>query len=129
VPPAPEQDKEYVLLPVVDGVTVSLPPVAFVPDQSPEAVQLVAFVLDQLSVTDWPMIIDDGEAEIETVGAGGEELPPPLQPARRSWPARTAMLQTSLALMGPPPKIPPIMKSTRWENQPLRSASRLVQDQ
>ncbi len=47
------------------------PLVVFVPDQPPEAVQLVALVLDQLSVEDCPDVIAAGLAEIETVGADG----------------------------------------------------------
>ena len=41
-----------------------------VPDQAPEAVQLVALVEDQVSVEPDPLWIELGLAEIETVGAG-----------------------------------------------------------
>jgi hypothetical protein len=140
VPPAPEQDKEYVLAPVVDGVTVSLPFVAFVPDQSPEAAQLVAFALDQLIVTDCPMIIDDGEADMETVGLGRGEVPPPPPPpqAERKKLLARANIKNSFALISfflepgcsqsfsdyeinllsrPVPHSRPNLKSWRWASQ------------
>jgi hypothetical protein len=99
----------------VDGVTVSLPLVALFPDQSPEAAQLVAFALDQLSVTDCPMIIDDGEADMETVGLGrGEVPPPPLPPppqfVRTRLLARTTVIKNSFALISF--LLPKIAKST-----------------
>jgi hypothetical protein len=47
-----------------------LPEVAFVPDQSPEAVQEVAFVEDQVSVEAPPLATDVGFAVSETVGTG-----------------------------------------------------------
>jgi hypothetical protein len=40
------------------------------PNQLPDAVQLVAFVDDQVSVADWPTVIVVGFAEIVTVGTG-----------------------------------------------------------
>jgi hypothetical protein len=58
-------------VPAEVGVTFSLPLIAFAPDQSPDAVQEVALALDQVSFVDWPIVIDVGEAKIETVGAGG----------------------------------------------------------
>jgi hypothetical protein len=70
---------------------------AFVPDQSPEAEQLVAFVLDQLSVTDCPMIIDDGEADMETVGLGRGEVPPPPPPQAERKPR--AAIKNSFAFI------------------------------
>ena len=48
----------------------SLPEVALVPDQPPEAVQ-VAFVEDQVSVEDAPYATDVGFATSDTVGVGG----------------------------------------------------------
>ena len=53
---------------VVFGVTTSLPLVGFVPVQPSEAVQLVALVLDQLSVLDWLALIDVGVANKVTGG-------------------------------------------------------------
>ena len=50
---------------------VWLPEVALVPDQLPEAVQLVAFVEDQLTTDDPPLVTDAGFAEIDTAGAVG----------------------------------------------------------
>jgi hypothetical protein len=47
------------------------PDVALLPDQAFEAMQLVALVLLQVRVADWPVVIDDGEALKETVGAAG----------------------------------------------------------
>jgi hypothetical protein len=78
---------------------------AFVPDQSPEAEQLVAFVLDQLSVTDCPMIIDDGEADMETVGLGRGEVPPPPPPPQfvRKLLARITVIKNSFAFISFPP--------------------------
>jgi hypothetical protein len=44
----------------------SIPVVAFVPDQAPEAVQEVAFFEDQLSNDDPPLVTDVGFAAIDT---------------------------------------------------------------
>jgi len=55
---------------VPEGLTLCVPEVALVPDQAPEAVQLVALVEDQVSVELDPLWIELGLAEIETVGAG-----------------------------------------------------------
>jgi hypothetical protein len=65
-PPAPVQTIEYAV--VVAGETASVP-------EEPTAVklvptQLIAFVEDQVSVDDWPLMIDEGEAEMLAVGAG-----------------------------------------------------------
>jgi hypothetical protein len=56
---------------VAVGVTVAVPLVAFVPLHAPLAVHDVAFVLDHVSVEDWPSAIDVGLSETVTVGAGG----------------------------------------------------------
>ena len=53
------------------GETDKFPDVALVPDQPPEAVQLVTLLDDQERVVDCPDVIDDGDAEIETVGVEG----------------------------------------------------------
>ena len=50
---------------------------ALVPVHPPDAVQEVAFVLDQVRVEDWPEVIDVGEAERETVGEVGGGVPVP----------------------------------------------------
>jgi len=46
------------------------PLVAWLPDQPPEAVQAVAFVVDQLKVELLPLTMELGLAERLTVGAG-----------------------------------------------------------
>jgi hypothetical protein len=71
VPPAPVQLKAYCEEPAAPGVTVAVPLVAFVPLHAPLAVHDVAFVLDHVSVEDWPSAIDVGLSETVTVGAGG----------------------------------------------------------
>jgi len=61
------------------------PEVALSPDQAPEAVQVFAFVEDQVSVEDTPFATDGGFAASDTVGtggggSGGAELPLPPPP-------------------------------------------------
>jgi len=58
------------VLVLVSATENSLPEVALVPDQPPEAVQDVAFVEDQVSVDDPPLATDVGFAVRDTVGAG-----------------------------------------------------------
>ena len=58
--------------PLVIGPTVVDPDNAFEPDQLPDAVQLVAFVVDQEIVDEPPMPTEAGDAEIEMVGTGFE---------------------------------------------------------
>jgi hypothetical protein len=70
VPPAPVQLNEYCGEPVAVGVTVAVPLVAFVPVHAPLAVHDVAFVLDHVSVEDWPSAIDVGLSETVAVGTG-----------------------------------------------------------
>ena len=55
------------------GLTLCVPDVALLPDQAPEAVQLVALVEDQVSVELDPLWIELGVAETVTVGAAGLE--------------------------------------------------------
>jgi hypothetical protein len=55
----------------VSAVVVCVPDVALVPDQAPEAVQLVAFVDDHVSTEVPPLITLVGLALSETVGCGG----------------------------------------------------------
>ena len=55
-------------VPLVESVTTWEPEMAFDPDQAPEAVHDVALVEDQMRVEDWPVIMNEGEAEIDTVG-------------------------------------------------------------
>ena len=71
------------------SVNACEPEVALLPDQDPEAVQLVALVVDQVSVLEPPAVTEVGLADIRTTGAGleltvtvfdAELLPPsPLQ--------------------------------------------------
>jgi len=51
----------------------AVPLVGSLPDQPPEAVQLVAFVEDQLSVEAEPLLTVAGLALMFTVGRGGED--------------------------------------------------------
>ena len=48
-----------------------MPKVALAPDHAPEAEQEVAFVEDQVSVEDPPLVTDVGLAASDTVGSGG----------------------------------------------------------
>jgi hypothetical protein len=69
LPPAPVQDKVYVMF-EVSGPTLWLPETALVPVQAPEAVHEVAFVADQVS-DELPLVVTCvGLAEMETAGAG-----------------------------------------------------------
>ena len=79
----------YVTEPDVVGVTASEPVAAWLPLHAPLAVQEAAWVLDQVSVADWPAVIEVGLTERVTVGvgadagagAGGAVYPlPPLPP-------------------------------------------------
>jgi hypothetical protein len=67
-PPVPEQLNVYWEEPAAPGVTVWDPLTACSPLQAPLAVHEVAFVLDHVSVDDWPSVIEVGLTEIETVG-------------------------------------------------------------
>jgi hypothetical protein len=66
VPPSPEQLREYGV--VVVGQTDVFPERVLVPDQPPDAVQLVASLEDHESSDDWPGLIDVGFAERDSVG-------------------------------------------------------------
>src|SRR4051812_18524356 len=67
LPPAPVQARVKLVL-AVSAPVDWLPEVALVPDQPPEAVQLVAFVEDQISVEAPPLVTDVGSAASDTVG-------------------------------------------------------------
>jgi hypothetical protein len=54
---------------VVEGVTLAEPERAL-PVAKPVPVQEVALVDDQVSVDDWPLVMDAGLAESVAVGAG-----------------------------------------------------------
>jgi hypothetical protein len=69
VPPVPVQLRVNVV--AFDSAAVcSLPAVAFVPDQPPDAVHDVAFDEVQVSVLVPPLLTDVGDADSVTVGAG-----------------------------------------------------------
>jgi len=48
-----------------------LPEVALAPDHPPEAEQEAAFVEDQVSIEDPPLVTDVGSAPSDTLGDGG----------------------------------------------------------
>ena len=58
-------------MPTFVGVTFSAPEVACVPLQAPDAVQLVAPVVDQFSDAEEPKVMGFGETDSETVGGLG----------------------------------------------------------
>ena len=76
----------YVTEPDVVGVTAWEPVAAWLPLQAPLAVQVAAWVLDHVSVADWPAVIEVGLTDRVTVGvgavagAGGAVYPLPLLP-------------------------------------------------
>lgn len=74
LPPAPLQVSVKVLV-LVSGPRVSLPDVALLPDQAPDAAQELAFVAVQLSVEDSLAFTLVGFAVSDSVGAGGGGVP------------------------------------------------------
>jgi hypothetical protein len=83
-PPAPLQDREYIEFWVT--TTLLEPEVASAPLQAPDAVHEVAFVEDQVSVTDPSAATPVEELEMLAVGGGAVELlspPPPPHPANK----------------------------------------------
>jgi len=58
---------------VLSAPVLALPLVGLLPDQPPEALQLVAFVEDQLSVEAEPLLTVPGFALRVTMGLAGEE--------------------------------------------------------
>jgi hypothetical protein len=73
LPPAPVQVRVYVAFAL--SATVDCEPlVGWLPDQPPEAVQEVAFVVDQLKVELLPLTTELGFAARLTVGAGAGEV-------------------------------------------------------
>ena len=73
LPPAPVQVSVYVAFAVRAPVDWE-PLVAWLPDQPPEAVHEVAFVVDQLKVELLPLAMELGLAARLTVGAGVGEV-------------------------------------------------------
>ena len=70
VPPGPVQLSPKVV-PVVSAALLSLPVVAWEPDQPPVAVHVVALVEDQVRELLPPAATDAGLVDSATVGAGG----------------------------------------------------------
>ena len=81
------QDKVKELSPAFEIVTTSVPEVAFVPDQAPDAEQEVALVEDQVIVEVLVRRTVNGSAAIATVGAGvtGAVVPPPPPPPPQEY--------------------------------------------
>lgn len=81
----PVQVSVYVTEPDVVGVTAWVPVAVSLPLQAPLAVQEAAWVLDHVSVADWPAVIEVGLTDRVTVGVGAGAgaagavypLPPP----------------------------------------------------
>ena len=80
------------MVPATAGVTDRDPEVICVPDQSvwpgfADAVQVVASMVDQVRVTDWPTPVVCADSETLTVGGEATTCPmvvlPPPQPARK----------------------------------------------
>jgi hypothetical protein len=69
VPPAPVQLNVYEVL-AVSPLRTSVPVRLLAPLQPPVAVQLLAFVVDQLRVEDPPLTTEAGVAVSDTVGSG-----------------------------------------------------------
>jgi len=73
LPPVPVQVRVYEAFAVSAPVDCE-PPMALAPDQAPEAVQAVAFVVDQIKVELLALTIELGFAARLTVGAGVGEV-------------------------------------------------------
>jgi len=58
---------------LLSAPVLALPVIALLPDQPPEAVQLLAFVADQVSVDDPPLLMLVGFALKLTAGLAGAE--------------------------------------------------------
>jgi hypothetical protein len=89
----------YVTEPDAVGVSAWEPVVASLPLQPPLAAQETAWVLDHVSVADWPAVIEVGLTDRVTVGvgggAGGADLPPPQACSARAMRAAAAAGQGS----------------------------------
>ena len=72
LPPGPLQASVKVVV-ALNAPVLALPLVGSLPDQPPEAVQLLALVEDQLSIADPPLLIVVGLALRLTVGLTGAE--------------------------------------------------------
>jgi hypothetical protein len=70
----------YATEPDVVGVTAWEPIAAWLPLQAPLAVQEAAWVLDHISVADWPAVIEVGLTDMVTVGIGAGGAVDPLPP-------------------------------------------------
>jgi len=79
LPAGAVQFNVYVMFPVAVGVTAWVPLVASFPVHPPLAVQLLAFMVDQVKVALCPSVMVVGATVNVTVGAsGGPMFPPPL---------------------------------------------------
>jgi hypothetical protein len=84
-PPYPEPDgavqvSVYVLLPAVVGVTTWVPVVASLPLHAPLALQVLAPVVDHISVAVWPTAIVVGCMDSVTAGPCNAGMVPPPPP-------------------------------------------------
>jgi len=109
----------YALFPEDAGVTLCEPFVGFDPDQSlslglAEAVHDVAFVLDQVSITDCPSVTTVENADIVTfgLGGGGSALPP--QPARSQRLPKSANINEEFLITPPRNPVPPLWTDLRF---------------
>src|SRR5215475_13382718 len=123
VPLAPSQVRVNVVV-VLSAPVLALPLIPLLPDQPPEAVQLLALLADQLSVEADPLLTAPGLALIETAGAAGPaggtscpvavrawEVSPPPQPgsaaasaehsARRMMPRASGFDEGAAIIMAP----------------------------
>jgi hypothetical protein len=97
LPEGPAQVSVYVL--VAAGVTTSDPFTAFAPDQAPDAVQLEAFFVDQLSVDVEVALIVEGEAE-KVICAGGAAHAAAAQSAKARGRQETGVRSIKISRMG-----------------------------
>ena len=84
-------------MPGVEIVTSSVPLVALLPFQVPEAVHEVALVEDQVKVTTVSINTDEEDAERDEVGLGSEGVgdpPPPPPPPQPITNIKTSKLET-----------------------------------
>ena len=91
-PPAPLQLILKRLSPGVEIVISSVPLIALLPDQAPDAEQLVALVEDQVNVITLSRRTDDDDAlRVEVgLGSGGVGDPPPPPPPQETINTKTS---------------------------------------
>jgi len=124
---------------VVNGEDTSLPEVALLPVQAPEAVQVLAFVEDQVSVEDPPLATEVGFAASDTVGTAGATVtdadalavvpPDPLQVRMKVLEAERAPVDLLPAVAFAPDHAPmAAQKAALLEDQVRFDAPPLVTD-